>query len=131
MRPNDTDRRTVLAEHELPMADSAKQRAALARVKQSLEGLDDRTRRKGLLLVTALVAQGSVSPRSGQSMRVQINRFPDRLRIVASAGEELPVDFWDVVGGAAATAFADDWQIERDRLGAWFDIKSADFGGKF
>jgi hypothetical protein len=121
---NDTDGRTVLAQHELPMADSAKQRAALAQVKQSLEGLDDRTRRKGLLLVAALAAQGSMlSPRSGQSMRLQIDRLPDRLRIVANAGEDLPVDFWDVVGGAAATAFADDWQVERDRSGAWFDIK--------
>jgi hypothetical protein len=121
---NDTDGRTVLAQHELPMADSAKQRAALAQVKLSLEGLDDRTRRKGLLLVAALAAQGSMlSPRSGQSMRLQIDRLPDRLRIVASAGEDLPVDFWDVVGGAAATAFADDWQVERDRSGAWFDIK--------
>jgi hypothetical protein len=106
------------------MADSAKREGALAEVKQSLEGLDDRTRRKGLLLVTALATQGSMlSPKSGQSMRVQIHRLPDRLRIVASASEDLPVTFWDVVGGAAATAFADDWQIERDRLGAWFDIK--------
>jgi hypothetical protein len=121
---NDTDRRTALAQHELPMADSAMQGAALAEVKQSLEGLDDRTRRKGLLLVSALAAQCSMlCPRSGQSMSVQIHRLPDRLRIVASASEDLPVDFWDVVGGAAATAFADDWQIERDRLGAWFDIK--------
>jgi hypothetical protein len=119
---NDTERRT--AQHELPLADSAEHRAALAEVKQSLEGLDDRTRRKALLLITALAAQGSVlSPRRGQSLRLQLDRLPDRLRIVASASEDLPVDFWDVVGGAAATAFADDWQVARDRLGAWFDIK--------
>jgi hypothetical protein len=113
----------VLAEHQLPLADSSAQRAALAEVKQSLEGLDDRTRRKGLLLVTALAAQGSMlSPESGRAMTVYIDRSEERLRIVASAGDELPVDFWDVVGGAAATAFADDWQIERDRSGAWFEI---------
>jgi hypothetical protein len=64
---NDTDRRT--AQHELPMADSAEQRGALAEVKESLEGLDDRTRRKGLLLVTALVTQGSMlGVRSDPSM---------------------------------------------------------------
>jgi hypothetical protein len=120
---NDTDRRTVFGQHELPMADSAEQRAALAQVKQSLEGLDDRTQRKGLLLVTALAAQGAMlSARRSQSMRLQIDRFPDRLHVVARAGEGLPVDFWEVVGGAAATAFADDWQIDRDRLGAWFEI---------
>jgi hypothetical protein len=122
--PIDTDRRT-LAEHELPMADSAEQRAALAEVRESLEGLDDRTRRKGLLLISALATQGSMlSATGGQSMRLEIDRSPDRLRIVASVSEDaLPVAFWDVVGGAAATAFADDWQIERDRLGACFDIK--------
>ena len=121
----DTDRRTVLAQHELPLADPAKQRAALSEVKQSLEGLDDRTRRKGLLLVTALAVQCSMlSPRTGQSMRLQIDRYADRLRIVVSASEGiLPVAFWDVVGGAAATVFADDWQIERDHSGAWFDIE--------
>jgi hypothetical protein len=121
----DTDRRTVLAHHELPMADSAEQRAALAEVTQHLEGLDDRTRRKALLLVSALVVQGSMLSREiGETMRLRIDRFPDRLRIVASAGHDvLSVDFWNVVGGAAATAFADDWEIERDRSGAWFDIE--------
>jgi hypothetical protein len=121
---NDTDRRAVLTHHELPLAGSAEQMAALAEIKQRLEGLDDRTRRKGLLLVTALAAQGAMlSPSGGKSMTIQIDSYPGCLRIVASAGGELPVDFWDVVGGAAATAFADDWQIERDRSGAWFDIR--------
>jgi hypothetical protein len=120
----DTDRRTVLGQHELPMAASAEQRAVLAEVKQRLEGLDDRTRRKALLLVSALALQGSMlSRKSGQSMSLQIDHHPDGLRIVASAREDvLSTAFWDVVGGAAATAFADDWEIEPDRSGAWFEI---------
>jgi hypothetical protein len=124
---NDMDRRMVLVQHELPMADSAQRRLTLAELKQELEGLDDRTRRKALLLVGALAAQGSMlGATRGQSMSLQVHRSADRLRIVARGGHDLPVDFWDVVGGAAATAFADDWQIERDRMGARFDIKRID-----
>ena len=122
----DTDRRTVLAQHGAAPGEPRQATGRTAQeVKQSLEGLDDRIRWKGLLLVTALAVQCSMlSPRSGQSMRLQINRYADRLRIVASASEgTLPVAFWDVVGGAAATVFADDWQIERDHSGAWFDIE--------
>jgi hypothetical protein len=118
----DMDRRTVLA-RELLGTDPGEQRAVLAEVKLSLEGLDDRTRRKGLLLVTALAVQWSLlRPSRGQTMRLQVEHSPDRLRIVASASmDALPPQFWETVGGAAATAFADSW--EWGRSGAWFDIE--------
>lgn len=123
MASTDMDHRTVLARHELLGTDPGEHRAVLAEVKQSLEGLDDRTRRKGLLLVSALADQWSwLRPRPGQTMGLRIDCSPDRLRVVARASEDaLPLEFWEVVGGAAATAFADSW--ERDRSGAWFDIE--------
>jgi hypothetical protein len=123
--PTDIDRRTVLTRHELLGADPRGHRAVLDEVKGSLEDLDDRTRRKGMLLVSALAVQWSaLTPGPGEKMMLRIDRDPDRLRIAASASEDaLPVAFWEVVGGAAGTAFADSCEIAPDRSGAWFDIE--------
>ena len=124
MAPADMDSRTVLTRFELLGADPREHAAILEEVKGSLEGLDDRTRRKGMLLVSALAVQWSaLPPGPGDRMTLRIDRSPDGLRIEASASEgALPVAFWEVVGGAAAAVFADRWEMARDGSGAWFEI---------
>ncbi len=44
----------------------------------------------------------------------------------APARHTLPAAFWEVVGGAAAAVFADDWRMARDSSGAWFEIGHID-----
>ena len=126
MAPADMDRRTTVpARYEVRGANPSGHRAVLDEVKGDLVGLDERTRRKGMLLVSALTVQWSaLPPKPGDRMVLRIDRAPDRLRITASASEAVvPVAWWEVVGGAAATVFADRWQMARDGSGAWFDIE--------
>jgi hypothetical protein len=120
----DMDGRTALARHELLGGYPSGRKAMLDQVRQSLDGVDERTRRKGLLLVTALADQWSALATGGeQKLSLRIDRLRDRVHITASAsGGAVPVMFWEVIGGAAAAAFADDWETERDGSGAWFDI---------
>ena len=129
MAPTDMDlRTTVHARYELLGADPRGHEAVLDEVERDLEGLDDRTCRKGMLLISALAVQWSaLMPAPEERMMLRIDRAPDRLRIVASASEDsLPAAFWEVVGGAAAAVFADDWRMARDSSGAWFEIGHID-----
>ena len=125
MAPTEMERGTLLARHELRGADPREHRAVLDEVKRSLQDLDARTRRKAQLLVTALAIQWStLMPGPKEKMKLRFDVAPDRLRIAATASERaMPVAFWEVVGGAAATAFADHWEMARDGSGAWFDIE--------
>ena len=125
MLPNDKDRRApALARHEV-QADPRMLRQVLREVERDLNGVAGSTRRIVLLLVGALADQWSrQSPRREQSMILDIEHLPDRVRVEAFTNETLPADFWTTVGPEVATGLADRWGIERRHRsgGAWFEI---------
>jgi hypothetical protein len=123
-------RARTITRHEL-QADPRQLREVLQEAARDLDTADSETRRLVVLLIGALANQWTRHkyPHNGDSLILEIDRLPDRVRVEVFSDATVRAGFWRELGDVVAPGLAFRWGVERrHRPGTWFEVSAASGG---